>query len=253
MSMRDHSQIEELMAVAALGGLDPEDERTLERARATHGACAECAALETEFAEVAGRLAFSLDPEPVDPAVADRILERSGREPVHAVGPGTGDRPMPDAPVVMIHEAAPRRRRRWTVAVGIAAALIVVAVVSVALVPRLGSVPTHVSAAQEIVHFTPADGAAPGEFSMAYTPGTPGAVVWGSDLPDPAAGKVYELWTITGSTPASAGCMQPAEGAVAMHIDQDVSGADSMAVTQEASTCPAAPTSMPVYAVTLST
>jgi hypothetical protein len=137
--------------------------------------------------------------------------------------------------------------------VGIAAALIVVAVVSVAVVPRLGSVQTHVSAAQQIVHFTPAGGASQGELSVAYTPGTPGAVVWGSDLPEPAAGKVYELWTITGTTPASAGCMQPAEGAVAMQVPQDVSGADSMAVTQEASTCPAAPTSTAVFTATLST
>jgi hypothetical protein len=203
---------------------------------------------------VAGRLAFSLDPEPMDPAIADRIIERSGRTPVlHVVGAGTPVTPMPEAPVVRIHEAAPRSRRRWTAAVGIAAALIVVAVVSVAIVPRLGSVQTHVSAAQQIVHFTPAGGASQGELSVAYTPGTPGAVVWGSDLPEPAAGKVYELWTITGTTPASAGCMQPAEGAVAMQVPQDVSGADSMAVTQEASTCPAAPTSTAVFTATLST
>jgi hypothetical protein len=250
MSMRDHSRIEELMAVAALGGLDPDDERALQRERADHGACDECAEIETAYAEVAGRLAFSLDPEPVDPSLADRIIERSGRVAVlHEARPGAA---LPDAPVVTIQDPAPRGHRRWTAAVGIAAALIVVAVASVAVVPRLGSVEPHVTAAQQIVHFTPADGGSAGELSMAYTPGTPGAVVWGSDLPDPAAGKVYELWTITGTTPASAGCMQPDAGAVAMRVEQDVSGADTMAVTEEASTCPAAPTTTAILTATLS-
>ena len=37
MSERDHSEIEELLAVRALGGLEPDEERALERAMAEHG------------------------------------------------------------------------------------------------------------------------------------------------------------------------------------------------------------------------
>lgn len=246
MSTRDHTQIEELMAVAALGGLDPEDERTLERERAAHGeSCRECRALETSFGEVAGRLAFSLDPEPVDPAIADRVLAAGGRI---AVVPAIEVPPPPGPRVVAIPDAGRGHgRRRWAVAVGIAAVLVVTAVVSLAVVPRIGPVDTHPTASQEIVQLSSADGGpAEGQMAMAYTPGTPGAVVWGSDLPDPGTGKVYEMWTITGTTPASAGCMQPAGGAVAVRIDVDVTGADQVAVTVESSSCPSAPTTAPV-------
>jgi hypothetical protein len=238
--MRDHTQIEELMAVAALGGLDPDDQRALERERAAHGTCDECRAIETSFGEVAGRLAFSLDPEPVDAAVADRIIARSGRL---AVIHGIETTRLPDPPLVAIPDAGRDRdrRRRWTV-LGIAATLVVAAVLSVAVVPRIGPVHTHVVASQQIVSFSPAGGSTvEGRLTMAYTPGTPGAVVWGSGLPDPGTGKVYELWTITGTTPTSAGCMEPADGAVAMHVDADVSDADSMALTEESSSCPAVP------------
>ena len=39
MSTLDHAQIEELMAAAALGGLEPGDAQTLERERAAHEPC----------------------------------------------------------------------------------------------------------------------------------------------------------------------------------------------------------------------
>ena len=71
---RDHTTIEELLAVQALGGLDGDDVQTLAAERASHGDCEECARLEAEFSETAGRLAFSLEPVPVDDAMADRIL-----------------------------------------------------------------------------------------------------------------------------------------------------------------------------------
>ena len=70
----DHSRIEELMAVDALGGLDGDDVALLERERAAHGDCAECRALEAGFAETAGRLAFALTPAPVDDSMIDAIL-----------------------------------------------------------------------------------------------------------------------------------------------------------------------------------
>ena len=70
----DHSRIEELMAVEALGGLDGEDRDLLERKRAEHGDCAECRAIEDGFAETAGRLGFALSPLPVDDSIVDAIV-----------------------------------------------------------------------------------------------------------------------------------------------------------------------------------
>ena len=55
--MRDHTLIEELLAIRSIGGLDPQDEEALEREMAAHGPdCPECRRLQTEFGEVAGML-----------------------------------------------------------------------------------------------------------------------------------------------------------------------------------------------------
>ena len=73
--MLDHGRIEELLAVRALSGLDGDDVRDLENELRAHGPdCQECRRLEREFDETAAMIAFSLDPEPVDPGLADRIL-----------------------------------------------------------------------------------------------------------------------------------------------------------------------------------
>ena len=54
---RDHTTIEELLAVQALAGLDGDDVQTLAAERASHGDCEECARLEAEFSATVGRLA----------------------------------------------------------------------------------------------------------------------------------------------------------------------------------------------------
>ena len=71
---RDHSLIEELLSADALGGLDPADRALLDRERAAHGACEECARLEAEFTEVAGHLGLVLDLVPVRAGMAEDIL-----------------------------------------------------------------------------------------------------------------------------------------------------------------------------------
>ena len=70
----DHALIDELLAIRALDGLDEDDAAVLERELAGHGDCEECRRLEAEHAEVAGMLALSLDPRPVEEDMADRIL-----------------------------------------------------------------------------------------------------------------------------------------------------------------------------------
>ena len=253
MTERDHTQIEELMAAEALGGLDPEDQAILDRERAAHAPCDGCRDIEASFAEVGGRLAFSLDPVPVDMAVADRILAQGGR-PTRIPDLGASQ-----PSVVPLPEAGParskrnRRGRRWAAAVGIAAVLVVALVISITVAPGLHPVGIHASSTQQIVQLTPASAGDVGELAMAYTPGSPGVVLWGSDMPDPGAGKVYELWTITGTTPVSGGCMEAPDGHIAAALTTDVDGADQVAITTESSVCPSAPTTAPGYAAALTT
>jgi Anti-sigma-K factor rskA len=257
MSDRDHTLIEELMAGAALGGLDPADQQRLEHQRAAHDPCEECRDLESDFAEIAGRLAFSLDPEPVDMAVADRILAEGGRV---AVIPDIGAATVLEEPVMAAPEPDParykahrgRRGRRWAMGVGIAAALGLALVASLTYLPGLRPVPTHPVATQRFVHFAAQPGSSEqGDLAMAYTQGSRGVVLWGSDLPDPGVGKVYEVWMISGTTPVSGGCLQPTGGRIAAYVDADIGTADVMAVTTESNACPSAPTVTPVLTASL--
>jgi anti-sigma-K factor RskA len=226
MSERDHSVIEELLAVHALGGLEPDEEVELRRAMAEHGPdCAECRRLEVEFDATAGLLGFALDPVPIDPAVADRVLAH----------PQASASLRPGSP-----------RGRWWAVVAVAAALVVVLVSIAALLPRNQAIEGATLTSQVV--FFQGD---TGQVAMAYSPGEPGALIVGKDLPPPGPGRIYEIWAITGTTPVSAGCVSPTDGRLAAVTDLDVSTSDVMAITVERTDCPAAPTTQPVYTATI--
>lgn len=226
MSERDHTEIEELLAVHALGGLEPDEEAELRRAMAEHGPdCEECRRLEADFEATAGLLGFALDPAPVDPAVADRILA----QPRPSTGP-------------------PRSHRRRTgLLAGIAAALVVVLTVSIVFVRPHSQTVAGATLTSRVVFFEGGSG----QVAMAYSPGRPGALIVGTDLPAPGNDRTYEIWAITGTSPVSAGCVSPTDGRIATVTDLDVSGSDAMAITVESTTCPNRPTTQPVYTATL--
>jgi hypothetical protein len=90
-----------------------------------------------------------------------------------------------------------------------------------------------------------------GELAMAYTPGQRGFLVWGTGLPDPGAGKVYELWLFEGGEPVRGACLTPTDGSLAAFLDTDLRSTQQMAVTVEGRTCPDAPTTDPVYTADL--
>ncbi len=248
MSLRDHEAIEELLAADALDGLSPQDHARLEHELAAHGDCEECRRLEVGFRDIAGRLAFTLEPAVVHPAAADRILEHARDLPPV---------PRPEAPVARERsdELAGRRRaprRRIATFVGAAAAAIVLLAGAFAVVANRqgGTTVAAASPEQTVVRFTPT-GSSAGELAMAYTPGQPGAVFWGSGLPDPGEGMAYEIWMITGDQAVSGGCVRPVDGSVALFVDASVGNADTMAVTSEPGACPAAPTGTPLLTAPL--
>ena len=221
MSERDDGLIEELLALRALGGLEPEDDATLRAAMAAHGDCEECLRLEAGFEETAGLLGFALESVPVREELA---LERA-----------RNSRPVDE-----------RRPRRRAALVAVAAALVIVLAGVASLRPRTQPI-VGVSPTQEVIHFQGDAGA----LAMVYAPGQPGALIWGEGLPSPGAGKTYEIWMITGNTPVSTGCASPTDGELAAYTSADVNGSDVMAVTVEPTSCPAAPTTRPLYTATL--
>jgi anti-sigma-K factor RskA len=229
--IRDHSEIEELLAVRSLGALDGDDVEALERALAEHGDCAECRELRVAFEETAGRLAFGLEPEPVDPRLADRIL---GNDDVVDI--------RDDAPAAA---RATRTGRGWRALVGVVAAFALV----IGGYAAFGSRTTGIGgldATQTVVRF---EGA--GNLAMAFVPGQPGAALIGSDMPDPGADGVFEIWMIEGEVPVSGGCVDAQDGSFAAWVDADVSGADLMAITIEPASCPGQPTSAPISTASL--
>ena len=233
--MRDHSLIEELLAAAALGGLSQQDAELLARERASHGACEECASLEAEFNEVAGRIGYSLAPAAGPVGAADEVLRRANR---------SGAARLPEQPQQLTKPGG----RWWRSSIAIAAAL------AVGLVLFWGG---------WFLHGTPSPGVKPsgarlvrfegsaGNLAMAYAPGQPGAVFFGSELPDPGAGNVYEVWIFRGQQPVPVTCLRPVNGTVLQPSDTSVGTATQMAVTVESSDCPSAPTTKPVLSATI--
>jgi len=236
----DHALIDELLAIRSLDGLDEDDAALLERELAAHGDCAECRRLEAEHAEVAGMLALALDPRPVGEEMADRILAPEQREEQRKEQ--RPDRTAAAPPADELSGRRDARLGRWQAAFGVAAAIALVLAFVLATHPD-GRV--HVPGT--IVAFE----GAPGELAMAYSPGERGALVWGTGLPDPGNGKVYELWMIEDGDPVRGVCLAPTEGAVAAYLDADLSSAELMAVTVESTGCPSAPTTDPVFTAEL--
>jgi len=226
---RDHTAIEELLAVRALDGLDGDDVQALDRMLAEHGDCETCRELEAAYAETASMLAATLDPVEVDPAIADAIVATS----TAAVPTATG-RP-----------ATRRSGRGWAAIVAVAA--VVVLVVGSLVVLRDRSPATSVDWAQRVVAFEGTSG----ELAMAYVPGESGVVFWGDGVPQPGEDQTLEIWMIQGDEVVRGACIVPTDGRVATFLDADVSQADVMAVTVESSACPDAPTTDPIFTAEL--
>jgi hypothetical protein len=236
MNVRDHRAIEGSLALEVLDALEPGDVASLRSLMAAHGDCAGCRDLEDGFRAAAALLADSLAPVEVGPGAADRIL---------AAAPRAG-RSIPDRP-----SARRSHTMRRAILPAVAAALVLVLTTRAMLRPRIQ--PTTAAWLQRVVTFSGTGSTSvPGALAMAYTPGEQGVVVWGSDLPDPGAGKTYELWMIAGGAPTPGGCLHPTDGRVGAFVDASLDASEEMAVTVEPSSCPAAPTTAPLLTAQLS-
>jgi anti-sigma-K factor RskA len=229
MQRRDHQMIEELLSASVLGALEPEEQAVLDQEMAAHGPrCDECLELRRNYREVAGRLAFALEPVPVRPELEDETLRLA--------------RGAPAAPVVQI----PARRdpsRMWRGLGAVAAALVLFA--GGWLAGGLGGGDDSATAVlpSRVVSFQGTGG----NLSVAFEPGTPGLYLLGSDLAAPPSGKVYEVWIIRGGTPVRGACFRPSpNGSLFTFLNAELGGTQAMAVTVEPSSCSSAPTSEPI-------
>lgn len=238
--MNDHELIEELTSARALGALEPEDAAALQAEKASHGPdCAECRRLAAEAEEVAGRLAFAVDPVPLPEGFEDRVVAAATAERAALRPPSEGDRRTGRPPGGM--------RLRPLVAI---AASIVLFVAGWLASDLLGEDAGQILPGARVVAF---QGEIDGRMAVAYTPGEPGVYVVGSDLEAPAADEVYELWMIRDGTPIPGACFRPGQdGSLFRFVDAEVENADTMAVTIEPSECSTQPTSDPILIAEIS-
>jgi anti-sigma-K factor RskA len=240
--MIGHDRIEELLTIDALGALDPEEAAELERALDAHGpTCAECSRLRSETGEVAGRMAFALRPAELRAGLEDEVVARALAERPA----GTPAAPT-SAPVADLGQRRARSERRggsgWRAIVALAAAFVLFAAGWGVGDLLRDDAPIDLRAAR-VVEF---DSQA-GSLAVAYEPGRSGALILGSELPAPGAGKVYEVWMIEGDTLTPGPCVVPGDdGSLAEFVDAELGSTETMAVTVEPATCPTEPSTEPI-------
>jgi hypothetical protein len=234
--MNDHELIEELTSARALGALEPEDAATLEAEMASHGPdCPECRRLAASSEEVAGRLAFALDPVLPPDGFEERVVALATAEPTDLAG----------APSEL------ERRARWLRPLVAAAAALLLFAGGWLAGDLLGPDTARIPEGSRVVALR---GETAGTLSVAYTPGERGVYLLGSDLEGLAADRVYELWLIRDGTPVPGECFRPAaDGSVFRFVDADVGAADVMAVTVEPSACSTQPTTEPILVAEIAT
>jgi hypothetical protein len=174
---RPHDELEVLIAADALDGLDEADRDLMTRLMAEHGPdCLECRRLVAEYREVAGAIALVADPVPMSAGAEDALVlaatGRAGQEP---------------GPVLARRRIG--RARRWVTAAAVAAAIAVLGGVGGYVLAPNPSGPSTISLLS-----TSTTQPVPGTLSLWYQKGQSAAVLVGTGLPDPGAGKVYELW-----------------------------------------------------------
>ena len=135
--------------------------------------------------------------------------------------------------------------RRWRAAlVAVAAAVFLVAVgaiVGYVTAPPSGFEAFMQTEGVRLVPFDAGEGGT-GTMTLAVAPDGRSAYVIGAGVEAPPSGEVYELWTISGKTPTSLGCLVPSDGFVSQPLTGSFDTADVAAMTVESAACPAAPT-----------
>ncbi len=230
----EHDRMEDIVAVYALDACD-EEERELVAAHLA--VCAGCSALVERLSRAVDALPLAVEEVRPPDRLRSRILAAAaaGRVPARIV-------------TLPAREGRPGRLRRfplqWAAVAALALALTGLAAWNVALNQSLSSAPARYAMV--------------GTGSMARASGTVTeyrrqdvALVSLTGMPQPAAGKVYQLWLIDASgRTIPGGVFAPAaDGTARVPIDHPLSSVRAVAVTQESGPAGArAPTKKPELA-----
>ncbi len=200
-----------MLAAYALDALEPEDERAVEAHLAT---CPDCQRELAALREVAGSLAAGVAAVEPPAVLKARIMEAI--EPRRQAGaPG----------------------QNWTLAIAaLAAALAVVMVgVNVSLNHRLATQEQVLALLASPSAKTAAlSGSVQASVRFVYDPVRKQGALVVSDLRDPGADFVYQLWLVAGQTPESAGVFRPVAGRpIIMPVQADFARYQAVAISVE--------------------
>lgn len=239
-----HEELRDLIPAYALDALEPDEARAVE---AHLPACDECREELSTLQAVAAGLAAGVAPIEPPAGLRDRVL--------------AAVRPRPRAIATS---------RLWTVALAAAAALILIlGGISLVQRQRIRTLTAHVGAlasrlaAQErvlIVLASPTSrtatlhGSVQANVRFVYDRATGQGALVVTDLRDPGAHLVYQLWLVAGQEPESAGVFRPIPGQpIVLPVNADFRRYQAVAISVEAGPqgSSAGPTSVPILAGTL--
>ena len=252
-----------MIGAYALDALPPDE---MEAMRAHIATCPAHATAVAELRAVAARLPALVDAMPAPAALRSRVLAAIAAErPSSRVGVVTPMRPSRRAPATPTADgqpttatatrtAAATMRRMPTYAWGSIAAVFVAAIAgllvwNVVLQNRLDSRGGADQLAQHLERSVPlrADDAANGGGTVVFFPNERRAVVLGERLPQPGAGKTYQMWELGSERPVSLGLLRidsTGRGTAVVGYDSDRPAA--LAITIEPEGGSVQPTTQPV-------
>lgn len=190
-----HDELRESIAAYALNALSPEDAREVEAHLET---CDECRRDLKALREVAAGLATGVAPANLPAGLRARVLS--------AVQP---------------QRTAPAVPRLW--AAGFAVAAVIAAMlggISISLNQRLAALNERLAAQEQVLALLASpttksatlSGSVQAKVRFVYDPDRKQGALVVSDLGDPGAEFVYQLWLVAGTEPQSVGVFRPAPG-----------------------------------------
>jgi len=226
MTEERHEELKALIAPYVLGAVPLEDE---EEIRTHLLSCEECMREADELSAVSATLALAAEPKPLPQGFAENVLAIVRDET--APGPAPAARPA----------------RRWfsLPAFGIAALLIVAAVLSGVLVNVVGDLRAERRITAALLR-TDAIRLAGGGAVAAVVQEDGGSLFVARDLPGAPGDDVYQLWFLGSERPVSGGTFEASDGRVELRTGMSLDGVTGAAVTIEPPGGSRQPTSDPV-------
>ncbi len=213
-----HEDAKELIVPYVLGALGSEE---VPFVRAHILSCDECMAEADSYSEVAAKVALSVEPEPLSPGFADRVLSAArGDSPEQVTQRGVG-------------WSRWAGRIKLVPALGSLAALIAIAVLSISLIQARNQLGTYQHVVSAVLR-SDSGVELNGSGAVAkIVPDSDGSVFVASGMQEAPDNHTYELWLIEDGTPVSAGTFDVNQGDVVFESDLPLEGVEGVAVTVE--------------------